>query len=1709
MHLEIRQLFRFGSHCATKFVLCGSRFACWPVDLVCCCQGHFNQFFRLTTRWGDLSHKSHCSQGFVNTRQPKSIVCSFGFRNFITWWIVVLSFCRVGEAKVPGPSPTWTLAVCNPAGLNHKSHLFNGNLADIWLISETHLTTEGCRDFRAGLRRESKQPRWFVPGFPVQPRSTVSNHGNWSGVGVLSQFPCKSLPHDWSPWAFESSRLAAVTVFCHDIWLNGVVVYGLPTGPTHPQARSRTNSLLQEAVKRVLCLDGPRFLGGDFNHDASELSALETLTAHHFIEIQELFFQKTGVAPKPTCKHKTQRDFLYVSAELASLLVDVRVDHTHWVDHASVIATFQGSRQDVVRFPWPLPLPIPWDLLRLEDPGPEIDIEPCNGCNEAYQKLWHNVEQHASHLAQQQQVSLSARHFGRGVRRQPVKVVGTCKPMTGGRLGDPQPTFLGFSFLHRQWFRQLRRIQSYCRLAKVVDASPTHQEHQVSLWHAIRFASGFKPTFADWWTSRDLKDMEEPHIPDDPPTIEIATLIFHGLEAEVRAMEKHLKARNRGHNLDFNKHSISNLYRSVKRDAPEQVDILVSCQQAIVEHLDHNDCAVELDREISWDPKFPLMLHGREIVPIVTTPDKLYLDTLTDIQVGDSIVQNRSRGKLELVFEAFIEHWSSFWIKHSQVPASHWDTVLQFARRALVFTPAEPLDLSLSLLRATAKSKKHQAAVGLDGVSRKDILALSSNQLRALQSVYRHAHLTGEWPQQTLEGMVKSLAKVDHPTTVNEFRPITIFSFVYRLWSSAQSRYWLASLESCLDKLLCGNRAGYQAATLWRAVLEEVEWAQMTQGPLCGLLIDLSKAYNTLPRLPCLALALLAGVDNQVVVAWAGALGQLTRRFWIQGNLSPATPSDRGVPEGCGLSCLAMLLLNQIWHKWVEHSTFMAQPMSYVDNWEILCHDVSGLQRCMDATLDFAFRLDLHVDASKTSAWATDSHTRALLRQGGFRVIHSGKDLGAHLVYSRQIRKSSQIARFNDLNTFWSRLRRASGSFHDKVRIIRTAGWPRAMHGIAATLIGRKHFERLRTQVMFALNQNKPGANPMLLCCLVGQLDPQFFAIIDTFRQWRSVGSRSHQLALLQQTGSSCPEFAANSLTAVLVQRLHVLGWSFQHDGLVSRHQQLGSCDLALCNWQELIWSVERAWHNVVGSHIVSRVGFEAFHQVDVAQTREALQQYEPFSQGILRKLMIGSTVTNEHACYWSDTGSELCSQCGARDSLAHRFWHCESTTDLRQQLDPQVRDLVPVLPPVLTSHGWTLKSPLDEWWWSYLHNIPEMSLQPTVVPQLSVIDVFTDGSCFWPTCHQYRLASWAVCLAQPIDRGLHPDAAIVLGAGHLTGVVQTAFRAELMAVLMTLRWATRWDGCTRIWLDCQGVLDKFLLYTQGRHPISSTGRNSDLWMEVVDLAWQIGLSRIQLIKVEAHLETSEETPEVLRWASFYNDGVDKAAKQCNIDRGVEFWQTWERHAHFVHALAFVAKSVRDHQVSVMTRWSQEVDSKPPVVELEPRLGKLHSMVWSNVQKVRAVPRSVQKDLGDAFAERLVAWWNDVIDWSPEGQLQWISFSQLYLHFQLTQRHPGLIRVKRGWKDPSAVSLLIPEDVSFRTRCKWFRLYLQATWKTMGFEIGKALTRPRSVTLVCHVGCASVPVKQMAWQLVEEWLQNKSPPIRGHGEQMDRLPVAW
>ena len=49
-----------------------------------------------------------------------------------------------------------------------------------------------------------------------------------------------------------------------------------------------------------------------------------------------------------------------------------------------------------------------------------------------------------------------------------------------------------------------------------------------------------------------------------------------------------------------------------------------------------------------------------------------------------------------------------------------------------------------------------------------------------------------------------------------------------------------------------------------------------------GIVFDLEKAFNTLPRLVCLGLAQLIGLDGGTLRAWSGALGCMTRAFEVE-----------------------------------------------------------------------------------------------------------------------------------------------------------------------------------------------------------------------------------------------------------------------------------------------------------------------------------------------------------------------------------------------------------------------------------------------------------------------------------------------------------------------------------------------------------------------------------------------------------------------------------------------------------------------------------------------------------------------------------------------------------------------------------------------------------------------------------------------------------
>ena len=184
----------------------------------------------------------------------------------------------------------------------------------------------------------------------------------------------------------------------------------------------------------------------------------------------------------------------------------------------------------------------------------------------------------------------------------------------------------------------------------------------------------------------------------------------------------------------------------------------------------------------------------------------------------------------------------------------------------------------------------------------------------------------------------------------------------------------------------------------------------MTESPIAGIILDLTKAFNTVPRFPVFAVARLMGVHEAVLKGWAGALGQLERRFVVRGSYSDPVPSSCGMPEGCALSCLGMILLNQVFHLWISYGEMDCLSLSFVDNWELVLRDPSSAVDALARAEEFTRAWDLTLDKKKTCAWGTDAPTRRALRAAGFLVVRGVKDLGAHVVYSRQLRNQTVLA---------------------------------------------------------------------------------------------------------------------------------------------------------------------------------------------------------------------------------------------------------------------------------------------------------------------------------------------------------------------------------------------------------------------------------------------------------------------------------------------------------------------------------------------------------------------------------------------------------------------------------------------------------------------------------------------------------------------------
>eukprot|EP00438_Fugacium_kawagutii_P027009 Skav232507 [mRNA] locus=scaffold1096:238978:248699:+ [translate_table: standard] len=218
-----------------------------------------------------------------------------------------------------------------------------------------------------------------------------------------------------------------------------------------------------------------------------------------------------------------------------------------------------------------------------------------------------------------------------------------------------------------------------------------------------------------------------------------------------------------------------------------------------------------------------------------------------------------------------------------------------------------------------------------------------------------------------------------------------------------------------------------------------------------------------------------------------------------------------------------------------------------------------------------------------------------------------------------------------------------------------------------------------------------------------------------------------------------------------------------------------------------------------------------------------------------------------------------------------------------------ELRNRIDSLPKCLTCHGWSMVQPAVETYQTALTMLKE----PASFRRLqgdAPLHLFLDGACASPDEPVLRYASWAVSCASSDLTSLSND---IVSVGVVPGLVQSAYRGELWALLSALELIQTYRGQVTLWSDNASVVKRFRRVMHGAFRVKPTSPHGDLWERIRQLVASSPSSKIQICKVVSHGDVSKAKNALEQWAFGQNHLVDQAARQSNETRPAAFWHLW------------------------------------------------------------------------------------------------------------------------------------------------------------------------------------------------------------------------
>ena len=1093
------------------------------------------------------------------------------------------------------------------------------------------------------------------------------------------------------------------------------------------------------------------------------------------------------------------------------------------------------------------------------------------------------------------------------------------------------------------------------------------------------------------------------------------------------------------------------------------------------------------------------MCNGTEVLPIECQGSKLTTNVPVTGLAGDTIRQSVVTTKVDEILEAFRETSTARWQKAHHLLPSQWTDIADFVTRVARPIKWDFPEWSLERFVRIIRGKKSKAAVGPDGVTRQDLLKVPGSVQTACLQVLQQAEATAQWPRQLATGIVSLLEKHPQASSVSDYRPIVIYPILYRVWSTFRARQLLRNFTRVAPSGLRGGMPNQEARTIWYEMGLELETSHSHNTPLIGLVADLEKAFNHVPREPVWQILASLNVPEWLIKAWCGFVSFQVRRFRVRSTTGPMIASNCGYPEGCALSVAAMCFIDLALDWWMQAMCPQVRVYTFVDDWQFLRRAICNHHAVEEHLEKFVSNLDMIMDAKKTYVWATNSSDRKHLQQGTYALLPYAKTLGIQANYTQRLGNKTLVSRVDGMKQTWKQLRACLSPYRLKLKALLQLGWPKALHGVSSSTLAANHFGTLRTGAVRGLRTDRIGTSPMLHLSVWGfTFDPEGWSIYQTIKDARDLGSCLHFRSFVLQylSGDRIPR---NGPTSILISRLEKLGWTCQPDGLV--RDEIGEFDLFQCPIDAIRQRVAWAWPTVMATEISHRACFAGMHQIDLAETRRMLLQYGEMDRVYLQCGLDGTMYTNRGKQHWQGDQANSCPFCSLQDGFEHRLWHCKHFDKCRVGIDTDTLEAIQQLPSCSRNHGWAIRPPSCVALAKALLELPTTPIisNRVVPPQQGPLHLFTDGTCHLPTEPALRVAAWSITQA---GNSRNPFEFAVLASGLVSGLLQTAFRAELIAVREALTIASVVTGEVCIWSDCLGVITGVRRLQAMQWILKPSHSHYDLWSSIVDLLQAVG-GRVNVVQVFSHISPAVGRTDIEQWAYWHNSLVDHAATKANEARGSSFWHLWQQSFDDLHQ----ARRLQGIVATLLVKTGKFADQGTKTPEVSARAPKFAEEIPNQVQhRTPQIPQPTAEKFGFEAVAWVHQWWlsSGNVSLRKTGNLQWVSFLQLFIDYQLSTGCPGPVLVGGKWKFQRS---LAASSFTYNQLCRWFQMLVKHYWKNNAITVGVRSTRPASASIGCWLVCAHLLWDQARLQRVEEVISQQQDGLLQLGTHIQDMQV--